>query len=141
MAGGLSDFASHELLDHLFGGNTAGNVYTPPTTLHIGLGTGVAGTDRDTAFASEVTGNNYSRASVANTTANWSAAAGTNKTNAAAITFPQASGSWGTITQFGVFDAATNGNLIAWGDLTTAKAVGANDTFSFGVGQLTFGLD
>ena len=34
--------------------------------------------------------------------------------NNAIITFPQASASWGTVVAFGLFDAATSGNLLAW---------------------------
>jgi hypothetical protein len=34
--------------------------------------------------------------------------------NNAIITFPQASASWGTVVAFGLFDAVTSGNCLAW---------------------------
>jgi hypothetical protein len=37
-------------------------------------------------------------------------AATTNST----ITFPQATANWGTVTSFGLYDASTSGNLLAW---------------------------
>ena len=35
-------------------------------------------------------------------------------TTNATITFPQATGNWGTVTSFGLYDAATSGDLLAW---------------------------
>lgn len=35
-------------------------------------------------------------------------------TNAAAITFAAATGSWGNVVAFGLYDASTSGNLLAW---------------------------
>lgn len=35
-------------------------------------------------------------------------------TSGAALTFPAATGSWGTIIAFGLYDASTSGNLLAW---------------------------
>lgn len=34
--------------------------------------------------------------------------------NAAAINFAQATGTWGTVTSFGIYDASTSGNLLGW---------------------------
>jgi hypothetical protein len=42
-------------------------------------------------------------------------------TNAASITFPQATGTWGTVTSFGLYDASTSGNLLAWDYLGNFK--------------------
>lgn len=141
MAGSMSNFLELEILDHIFGNATAGNPYVPPATLYVGLGTAVAGTSQEAGFTGEVTGGAYARVGVANTAANWPAAANGSKSNGVAVTFPQATASWGTVTQFALFDAATAGNLLAWGDLTVSKAIGANDTASFAVGSLVFTLD
>jgi hypothetical protein len=35
-------------------------------------------------------------------------------TNAAAITFPQATANWGTVTSFALYDASTSGNMQGW---------------------------
>lgn len=42
-------------------------------------------------------------------------------TNGAAITFAQSSASWGTATSFGIYDAATAGNLVRWDYLGNFK--------------------
>jgi hypothetical protein len=41
--------------------------------------------------------------------------------NSAAITFAQATLSWGTVTSFGLYDAVTSGNLLAWDYLGNFK--------------------
>lgn len=47
----------------------------------------------------------------------FAAASGTSPSsmlNGAAVTFPQATASWGTVVAFGLYDASTGGNLIDW---------------------------
>lgn len=124
MAGSKSDYLENALLDHVLGSDD----YTPPANVYIALFT-VA--PSDSGGGTEVSGNNYSRVEVANNTTNWPAASGGVKSNGAVITFPEASGSWGTVVAFGIFDASTNGNLLYWADLTTSKAIGAGDTARF----------
>lgn len=136
MAGSFSDVLENMVLDNIFGGVATGlgaNVY-------IAVGTGTAGTDRDAGIASEVSGNAYARVQVVRNQANFPAASGGAISNGTPITFPQATGSWGTVTQVFVMDSSTSGQLLAWGDLTVAKAVGANDTLSFAVGDLDITL-
>lgn len=136
MAGGKATFLSNEILDHVLGNATVGNPYAPPGTVYIALGTAVAGTDQDAGFGSEVTGGAYARVGVANDATNWPAAAAEAKSNGTVITFPQATAAWGTVTQFAIMDAATAGNTLYWGDLTTAKSVTTGDTLSFAAGDL-----
>lgn len=132
--GGFSDYLELEVLDHLFGAQT----YTAPATYYVALFT-VAPTDA--GGGTEVAGNNYSRVSSANNTTNWNTAASGATSNKVAITFPVASGSWGTVVAFGVFDAASGGNLIVWATLGTAKVVGAGQAAQFAAGQLAITLD
>jgi hypothetical protein len=61
--------------------------------------------------------------------------------NAAQLAFPEATGAWGSLTHFAVFDAATAGNIVFYGALTTAKAIADNETLRFPIGNLTFTLD
>ena len=42
------------------------------------------------------------------------ATAPANITNGASVTFPQATGNWGTIVAFGLYDASSSGDLLAW---------------------------
>jgi len=82
----------------------------------------------------EPSGNGYAR--VATTGASWDAASSGATANAAAIEFPEASGDWGTITHFALFDAITGGNMLAHADLTTAKPISDGDTLRFPIGDL-----
>jgi hypothetical protein len=132
VAGSFANYLEDELLDHVLGGAD----YTRPGTVYIALGTATAATDQDSGFSSEVSGNAYARVSVTNNSTNWPASSGGAKSNGTVITFPQATGSWGTVTQFAIMDASTSGNTLVWGDLTTSKTIGSGDTASFAVGDL-----
>lgn len=136
MAGSFSDFLEAELLDHVFGDSA----YTAPGTLYIALFTAAPS---DSGGGTEVTGGSYARVAVTNNTTNWPNATGTSptsKANGTVITFPTATANWGTVVAFGIFDASSGGNLIAWADLTTNKTINSSDTASFGVGSLTITL-
>ncbi len=113
--------------------------FTAPAT-HVALFT-VA--PSDTGGGTEVTGGAYARVTVTNNATNWPAATGATaaKSNGTVITFPTATAAWGTVVAFGIFDAATVGNLLWWGDLTTVKAVASGDTASFAIGSLSTSLD
>lgn len=124
-----SDFLENELLDHVFG-NAA---YTAPANVYVALYTAAP---TDAGGGTEVSGGSYARVTVANNATNWPAAVGGAKSNGVAITFPQATASWGTVTHFGIFDAASGGNLLRWGSLGTAKAIGNGDTANFPIGDL-----
>jgi hypothetical protein len=134
MAGSFSNFLELELLDHVFG-NAA---YSAPATLYVALFTA---TPSDTGGGTEVSGGSYARKDVTNNATNFPAAAAGAKSNGTAITFVTATASWGVVTQFGIFDASTAGNLLAWGDLTASKTVDSGDTVSFAVGDLDITLD
>jgi hypothetical protein len=81
----------------------------------------------------EVSGNNYAR--VQCTTATWAAADASSKENGAAITFPEASGSWGTVDYVAFYDAATEGNRLASFALTGGVAVAATNIPRFSIGD------
>lgn len=96
----------------------------------------------DTGGGTEVTGGSYARVAVANNTTNWPAATGgspASKSNGVAITFPAPTANWGIATHFGVFDAASGGNLIRWAALSTPKTINIGDPApSFPIGALAF---
>lgn len=134
MAGSFSDYLELELLDHTFGGAD----YTRPATLYVGLYTAAP---TDAGGGTEVSGGSYARVAVTNNDTNWPAAAAGAKANGTAITFPAATGDWGTVVAFGIFDAAEAGNLLAWADLTANKTVETGDTATFAIGALDITLD
>lgn len=120
----MSDYLENEILDHILGTGA----YTMPTTVYVGLSTGSFGDDNS---GTELTGNNYARVS-----ATFSAAASGTTSNSAAIEFAAATGSWGSVSHFGIFDAASAGNLLIHGAFTTAKTIASGDILKISTGDL-----
>ena len=133
--GSFGDFLENELLDHVFGAAA----YTAPATLHMALST--ADPLDDASGLTEPVGGAYARAAVTNNATEWPAAAGGSKSNANPITFPTATALWGTVTHFAIMDAASGGNMLAHGSLTTPKTIDPGDTASFAASDITITLD
>lgn len=134
MAGFISSLEA-SILDHVLNDGT----YTPPANWFVALST-TTPTDTGTNFTEPVA-NGYTRVSTA--AADWAAAVAgdpSTKSNGNAITFPQASGSWGTVTHFGLFLASTAGTVQIWGALGTSKAIGTGDTPSFAASAIIIQL-
>ena len=130
--GSFGDYAENAVLDWLFGSGD-------PATWYIGLST-AAPTDDGSGIA-EPSGGSYARVAVTNNATNWPATSGGAKANGTAITFPQASASWGTVPYFVIMDAASDGNMYAHAVLDAQKTVDSGDTLSFAVGELDITLD
>jgi len=132
--GAATDYLENKILDHILGNVS----YSAPATLYVGLATGVA--DNGTITGEPTTGS-YARVAVTNNTINFPSAAGGTKSNGTEITFPEATGDWGTITHAFIADAATGGNVLLYSTLSIAKTITSGDTGSFPAGTLTFTLD
>ena len=105
---GLSDYWSKKILDYTTGKTSPPALANPWLALFT-----VAPTDA--GGGTEVFGSGYARVNTA--PANWNAASGSSPastSNAQSISFAQATGSWGTVVAWGLFDAATVGNLLFW---------------------------
>lgn len=132
----LVDAAANRILD-LYLGSSHDTTLTP-ATLYVALFTGTE-TSNAGAGLTEVSGSAYARVAVVNNSTNFPNASARSKSNGVAITFPQPTGSWGTVTTVGIYDAATVGNLIDTGLLTTPRSPDATtDPPSFAVGALVF---
>jgi hypothetical protein len=106
---GFTDRVAQGILAHITGKAT---IFTMPTA-YVGLFTAV-GTDAGTGFTEPATGG-YAR--VATAAGDWNSASGSAPsliTNANPINFPTATSNWGNIIAFGLYDASTAGNLLAW---------------------------
>jgi hypothetical protein len=66
---------------------------------------------------------------------------GDTASNSAAVEWPVAGGSWGTITDVAIFDAVTAGNMIGYAALTNAKTIATGDVFRIPLGDLDVTLD
>jgi hypothetical protein len=125
----FTNYLENKLLDHVLRNVT----YTSPTTAYVGLFTDAPD---DTGAGTEVSGGSYARVSVSVTTASAGAV-----TSSANVTFPQATGSWGTISHLAIFDALTSGNMLMYTELTTSKVIGNGDIFQISSGNLSVTLD
>jgi len=130
--GSFSNYWENKLLDYIFG---KGDL-TPPV-IYLGLLT--AEPAEDGTGLAEPSGSAYQRAQTS--ASNWNASAGGSLDNSGDITFPMATGNWGTITHFALFDAATGGNMLAYGTLSPAKVVGSGVIAKFAAGDLVVNLD
>lgn len=133
----FSDYLENGLQEHFKLGTQL-----PVEDTYISLYTSDPGDDDS---GTEVSGGSYARVQVnadGSTDPFWEDSdSGIGIQNESAVTFPTATASWGTVTHFGVHDAATTGNLLFHGALSASKVVGDGDTFVFAAGDLDVRFD
>ena len=106
--------------------------YVSPTTVYVGLFT----TDpTDAGTGTEVAGGSYARTAVT-----FGAPSNGVATNNADVTFPTATGTWGTVTHVDIHDASATGNLLYHSSLTASKTIGTGDIFKITSGNLSVTL-
>lgn len=123
----FSNYLENKVLLHVFGGSA----YSAPGTLYLALYTSDPGDDNS---GTECSGTSYARQTITFTVVTDTAS------NNAAVEFPVAGSSWGTITHVGILDALTGGNLLAHGALTASKAIASGDVFRVENGDLDITL-
>jgi hypothetical protein len=106
--------------------------YTAPTTVYVGLYT-TDPTDANTG--TEVSGGSYARTAVT-----FGAPSDGVTTNSAAVEFPTATGTWGTVGWIGLLDAATAGNLLYHTPLDVSKSISSGDIFKINTSALSVTL-
>jgi len=126
----LSNLFETRVLTWLF----TGDAVTRPSSFYVALFTSNPAED---ASGTEVstTGTAYARQSVT------FSVSGNTASNTAAIEFPTATASYGTVTHVGVFDASSGGNLIAYAALTTSKAIDTGDVMRIPASDLDVTMD
>lgn len=133
----MSDYLETQWRAHMF--RTA--TYSKPAAIGVALGIS-ASADANTGatFPEVANANAYARVARNPLDANWSAPDNTGglTDNVADITFPQATGAWGTVSHMGLMDSATwgAGNMLYHGALAASKTIGINDIFQFPAGSL-----
>ena len=120
---------SNYLENALINATLRNTAYTSPTTVYVALYT-TDPTDADTG--TEMSGNAYARQSVT-----FSAPSDGATSNSAAVEFPQATGSWGTVAYIGLRDASSGGNLLYHTPLDASKTIATGDVFRIAIGSLT----
>jgi len=138
----FSNFLRETLLDEIFGGVN----YTPALELEIGLSTS-APNDDGTGVTEPADG--YDRVTVDNDLTTWDNASTvdggtpdgiTSKVNDIEITFPEATGEWGEVTHFVIYDDDDPENFLGWGELVIPKTIQEGDTARFAIGDLEIRL-
>ena len=127
MAGSLKDAYKNIVLEALFR-----NVDYASTATFMALYTSAP---TDSAAGTEVANaGSYARQAIT-----FGAASGGSMTNSSAVTFPQATADWGTVTGFAIVDSATygGGNQIAYGDITPNQSIPSGVTASFAISAIT----
>ena len=106
--------------------------YTSVATVYVSLWTS---DPTDAGSGTEVSGGSYARTAVT-----FAAPSNGVTTNSADVTFPTATGTWGTVGWIGINDALTTGNLLYHTALDTSKTVTSGDIFKISTGNLSVTL-
>ena len=128
----LTDSMERKLLDHIFGKAE----YTRPITLWMGLST-TAFTDSDSAsaaYAKEPSGNAYARVQVDNKI--YYDHTNEDLRNTSSIDWAEATGTWGDIEYWGIFDGqSSSADLVMHGSFSAATTVSSGDQFRISTGD------
>lgn len=120
------------LEDALINATLRNTSYTSPATVYVGLYTS---DPTDANSGTEVSGGSYARTAVT-----FGAPSNGVSTNSAAVEFPQATGSWGTVAYIGILDASSGGNLLYHSPLDVSKTIASGDIFKIAIGSLSVTL-
>lgn len=124
---------SNHLENALINATLRNTSYTSPATVYVGLYTTDPGEGNT---GTEVSGGSYARTAVT-----FGAPSNGVSTNSASVTFPTATGTWGTVTHIGILDASTSGNLLYYTALDASKAIASGDVFTISTGNLSVTLE
>jgi hypothetical protein len=132
-----SNFTENLALNYLL---TTGSV-TRPTAWYLALFTNTSGNAAANLEAGTLTdevstsGTAYGRKVIA-----FDAATTGTASSDGTVTFDAATANWGTITHVAVMNAATSGQVLFYGAVTTPKTIETGDTFQVTDGNLTVSL-
>lgn len=125
---GFSNYLAQAVINHFVRRSTQ----SVPAGMHLALFVADPTDANDTT--KEVVAAWYGRQSVSS----WSVPSGTvtSTSNSNAVTFNAVTGAPVTITHWGLYDAATSGNLLYSGALSASKTLNINDQFVVDAGAL-----
>jgi hypothetical protein len=123
---------SNYLENALINATLRNTTYTSPSTVYVGL---FLTDPTDAGTGNEVSGGSYARKAMT-----FGAPSNGASLNSAAVEFDQATGNWGTIPYFAIFDALTSGNMLYHGALTASKTIETGDVFKFATSSVSVTL-
>jgi len=130
----MSNYMENKLIDHI----CRDTAWAQESGLYVGLVGAYSAADLEAGtITAEISGNAYARVSVKGN-ANWSAGGTSGLTdNESDIEFTTAAGGdWGYVSGLFLSNAATTGDVILYGALTTPKIVEDGDQFVISAGDL-----
>lgn len=127
-------YASNQILDYNFGKVS----YSAPNSFFVGLSTTAISTSGSNA--TEPVGASYARVEVVNNKSNFAYASNGCLINVGNITFPESSGSWGTILDVALWDTLTSGSIWYYTTLSSPKIVQTTTTVSFSSSALAISI-
>jgi hypothetical protein len=119
--------------------NQMRNVAGVQVAVYVALFTASTGLEADSGWSGtevSTSGTAYARK-----LAGLSAASGGTSSNAADITWTQATASWGTVSHVALMDAVSTGHVLMWSALDASKAIDTGDTFKINAGDLDITVD
>ncbi len=141
----LTNYAENKILDWLMRGQS----FTPPSTWYGGL---LSAAPSDSSSGTELSGDGYARVAIQANLASWygtqgggsilvsSGTSGTTS-NVDDLVFGPPEEDWGEAAYFGLYDAASGGNLFMYCTLAEAKHIYNNDVVLIPQASLVFQID
>jgi hypothetical protein len=124
-----AESVANTILDQLLGAGTYG------ATMYLALFTTAP---TESGGGTEVSGGAYARCSYSDNSTTWPAAVGGTKANGIALAFPTPTAPWGDVEAWAIFDAASAGNMVLFGELDAAVSIDTDDVVQFAAGDLSF---
>ena len=124
----MSNYLENALINHTL----RNSALSAPSAVYVSLHT--ATPDED-ASGSELSGSAYARQA-----ATFASPSNGVSTTSGDINFPQATGSWGTVSHIGIWDASSSGNMLYYTALDASKTIATGDILKIAAGSLTVTL-
>lgn len=121
----MSDYLENAFLSHFCSVSSTAS----PAAVYLGLSTASMNDDNS---GTELSGSGYARQAIT-----FASAASASISNNAAVEFPSATGSWGTVSHWAIYDASTGGNQLFHGSFATGKTIATGDILKVASGALT----
>lgn len=136
--GTMSNHWKSEVLDHFC---CTDRTYAPTNPCYMALFTAAPDFQAGTGGTEVTVANNYSRKSLALSSAIWDTAdASGNVDNTAEIAFGAATGSWGTVVAAALVSSSSGAFTMYAGNSFTGQAIGNGDTFKIAAGDFNVSI-
>ena len=125
-------WSKNYIQDYLFGSVS----FSPPTNYYVALSTTTISSSGSNM--TEPTAANYARVILPNSKSYFTNSSSGSIYNSGSITFPQSSGSWGTIVDIALTSASTSGSVWFYTTLPVPKIVQDATIISFSASAITW---